>query len=207
MWRTSIAALLAGLALAACGSSTTATTSPPSTGAVASSTTSPPSTGAAASSTTSTQSTGRGAAATSGATPVRCSDLRTAYAGTNGATGHLEVTFSLRNVGKRTCRIRGYPAARLLDGAGRRLPVTIHRGRGFFPDTLHAPRSVTLAPGARARFGLSFVTNNEYAGARRCRTFVRAEVGMGSGWAPVSLRGAPRLTPCGARLVISPVYA
>lgn len=187
MWRISIAALLAGLALAACGSSATT------------------STGAAASSTT---STGAAASATSAATPIRCSDLRTAYAGTNGATGHLEVTFSVSNVGKRTCRIQGYPAARLLDGAGRQLPVTIHRGRGFFPDTLHAPRAVTLAPGARARFGLSFVTNNEYARARRCRTFVGAEVGMsGSGWAPVSLRGAPRLTPCGATLVVSPIYA
>ncbi len=182
MWRTSIAALLAGLALAACGSSTPATTS--------------------------TRSTGGAASSTSAAAPARCSDLRTTYVATNGATGHLEVTFSLRNVGKRTCRVQGYPAARLLDAAGRRLPVTIHRGRGFFPDTLHAPRPVTLAPGARARFGLSFVTNNEYAGARRCRTFVRAEVGMsGSGWASVSLRGAPRLTPCGAKLVISPIYA
>jgi hypothetical protein len=188
MWRTSTAALLAGLALAACGSSTTATTSAPSA-------------------TTSTQSTDGAASSTSAAAPARCSDLRTAYLGTNGATGHLEVTFSLRNVGKRTCRIEGYPAARLLDAAGRRLPVTIHGGRGFFPDTLPAPRPVTLAPGARARFGLSFVTNNEYAGAHRCRTFVRAEVGMsGSGWVPVSLRGAPQLTPCGAKLVVSPVY-
>jgi hypothetical protein len=181
MWRTSIAVLLAGLALAACGSSTRATTS--------------------------TQSTSGAASSTSAAAPGRCSDLRTAYVGTNGATGHLEVTFSLRNVGQRTCRLEGYPAARLLDAAGRELPVTIHRGRGFFPDTLHTPRPVTLAPGASARFGLSFVTNNEYAGARRCRTFVRAEVGMsGSGLAPVSLRRAPRLSPCGAMLVVSPVY-
>jgi hypothetical protein len=177
MWRSSIAALLAALALGACGSSHVAATS----------------------SSSSSSSSSRAAS--------RCSALITVYVGTQGATGHLEVTFSLRNVSKRTCRIAGYPAARLLDAAGRRLPMTIQRGHGFFPDTLRAPRSITLAPGARARFGLSFVTNNEYAGARRCRTFVRAEVGMsGSRWAPVSLRGAPRLTPCGAQLVVSPLY-
>lgn len=177
MWRSSNAALFAALVLGACGSSHL------------------PSTSSSSSSSSASRAAGR------------CSALATAYVGTQGATGHLEVTFSLRNVAKRTCRIGGYPAARLLDAAGRRLPMTVQHGHGFFPDTLHAPRPVTLAPGARARFGLSFVTNNEYAGARRCRTFVRAEVGMsGSGWAPVSLRGAPRLTPCGAKLVVSPIY-
>ncbi len=89
--------------------------------------------------------------------------------------------------------------------------MTIQRGHGFFPDTLRPPRSVTLAPGARARFGLSFVTNNEYAGAHRCRTVVRAEAGMpgwsAARWMPVSLREAPRLMPCGTKLVVSPVYA
>jgi hypothetical protein len=178
MWRPSIAALLAGLALAACGSSQ--------------------------SSSSSSSSSGR--RTTAGAT-VGCAALRPAYVGTNGATGHLEVTFALRNAGTRTCRIEGYPAARLLAADGRPLSVVIRHGRGFFPDTLHGPRPVTLGPGARARVGLSFVTNNEYAGARRCRTFVRAEVRMaGSAWASVSLRGAPRLTPCGNQIVVSPIY-
>lgn len=173
MWRPSIAGLLAGLALAACGSSQSSSSS---------------------------SSAKRPSA-------IACAALKPAYAGTNGATGHLEVTFALRNVGTRACRIEGYPAARLLDAAGRRLEVAIRRGRGFFPDTLRGPRPVTLAPGARARFGLSFVTNNEYAGAHRCRTFVRAQVRVaGSAWAAVSLRGAPRLTACGTQMVLSPVY-
>jgi hypothetical protein len=184
MWRSSNAALLAALALGACGSSHVAGT-------------------ASSSSSSSSSSASRAG--------DRCSALTTAYVGTQGATGHLELTFSLRNASKRTCRVGGYPAARLLDATGRRLPMTVQRGHGFFPDTLRAPRSITLAPGARARFGLSFVTNNEYAGAHRCRTAARAEAGMPGGsasqWMPVSLRGAPRLTPCGTKLVISPVYA
>jgi uncharacterized cupredoxin-like copper-binding protein len=183
MWRSSNAALLAALALGACGSSHVAATSSSS----------------APSSSSATAAAGR------------CPALTTAYVGTQGATGHLEVTFSVRNVSKRPCDVGGYPAARLLDAAGRTLPMTIQRGHGFFPDTLRAPRSVTLAPGARARFGLSFVTNNEYAGAHRCHTVARAEAGMpgrsAARWMPVSLRGAPRLMPCGTKLVVSPVYA
>lgn len=181
MWRTSIAAVLAALALAACGSSQTKTT--PSSSVPA----------------------------TSGKTANgRCLDLKTGYVSTEGATGHLEVTFSVRNVSKQTCRIVGYPYARLLDASGSALPMRLRHGHGFFPDTMRPPRPVVLAPGARARFGLSFVTNSEYAGARRCRTVARALAGMpgrsGSRSVPVSLRGAPRLRPCGDQLVVSPVY-
>jgi hypothetical protein len=68
-----------------------------------------------------------------------------------------------------------------------------------------------LQPGARARYGLSFATNNEYAGARHCSTaaalmsrapgvaeWARVRVGQGVG---------PKIAPCGPQLVLSPVYA
>lgn len=182
MWRTSLAGMLAVLVLAACGSSQTKTTQSSSV------------------------------PATSGKTAnSRCLDLKPAYVSTEGATGHLEVTFSVRNVSRQTCRIAGYPSARLLDASGSALPMRLRHGHGFFPDTMRPPRPVVLAPGARARFGLSFVTNSEYAGARRCRTVARALAGM-PGWSgsrsvTVSLHGAPRLRPCGDKLVVSPVYA
>jgi hypothetical protein len=182
MWRTSIAALLAGLALAACGSSQSSSSS--------SSAESPHSTSASRS-------------------PSACSaaQLRPEYVGTQGATGHLELTLSLHNISSRSCRIDGYPAATLLDTNGKPLLMHITHGRGFFPDTLRTARPVTLAPGARARFGVSFVTNNEYRGARVCRTAVRVVAGL-PGWngATVSLRHAPKIAPCGNQLVVSPVY-
>jgi hypothetical protein len=180
MWRSSNAALLAALALGACGSSHLSATS-------------------------SSSSSSSSASAAAG----RCSALTTAYVGTQGATGHLEVTFSLRNVSKQKCRIQGYPATILLGPSGKALPMRLKRGHGFFPDTMRPARIVVLAPGARARFGVSFVTNREFAGAHTCRTAVSALAAM-SGLTtprrPVSLRRAPKISPCGNQLVISPVY-
>lgn len=116
---------------------------------------------------------------------------------------------ALRNVGARACAIRGYPGVRMLDPTGRALPLRVQRGHGFFPDTLSAPRTVALVPGTSAHFGISFVTNREYAGAHVCHTAGAAmsAVPPGSRWQRVSLRGAPRISPCGRQLVVSPVHA
>jgi hypothetical protein len=184
MWRRIIAALGATLALAACGSSQSSSS-------------------LSSSSAESTHST------SASHSPSACSaaQLRPGYVGTQGATGHLELTLSLHNVSSRSCRILGYPAATLLGANGKPLLMHITHGRGFFPDTLRRPRPVTLAPGARARFGVSFITNNEYRGARVCRTAVRVVAGL-PGWngATVSLRHAPKIAPCGNQLVVSVVY-
>jgi hypothetical protein len=181
---------LAGAGLAACGSSQTTSSSPAST--------------------TSTRS---GPATSGSAAAGACSarQLVLAYSGTEGATGHLEVALSLRNGSGRACTLRGYPVARLLDAAGHTLPMRIRRGGGFFPDTRRGPQIVVLRPGRRARYGLSFATNNEYAGARRCFTvaaLVARPPGTGH-WTRVTLAGGgrPRIAPCGTAFVLSPVYA
>ncbi|MFZ0092034.1 MAG: DUF4232 domain-containing protein, partial [Solirubrobacteraceae bacterium] len=80
-----VAVLAAGLAVAAlagCGSSQTA----------------PPSTSRAAPQSQATLSP-----------PCAGSQLAVSYAGTEGATGHLELTLALRNVTGRACSVRGYP--------------------------------------------------------------------------------------------------
>lgn len=185
MWRTSIAAVLAALALAACGSSQSSSSS------------------------SSSSSAGSAHSTSASRSPTACSagQLRSGYVGTQGATGHLELTLSLHNISRRPCRIDGYPAATLLGADGKMLRMHVTHGHGFFPDTLRRPRPVTLAPGASARFGVSFVTNNEYRGARVCRTADRVVAGL-PGWnaAALSLRHAPKIAPCGNQLVISPVY-
>jgi hypothetical protein len=149
------------------------------------------------------------------ATATSCfgNQLALSYAGTQGATGHLELTVALRNISGTTCRIRGYPGARLVNGRGQVLPLRVKLGRGFFPDTMAAPRQIVLTPGATAHFGISFVTNNEYAGAHVCRT-AAAALAVLPGWSAVgrvpwrrvSLRGAPRISPCGNQLVVSPIH-
>jgi hypothetical protein len=74
MWRTSIAALLAGLALAACGNSQSSSTS----------------------------SSSHGTSASRSSTACSAGQLRPGYVGTQGATGHLELTLSLRNISRRS---------------------------------------------------------------------------------------------------------
>ncbi len=171
------------------------------------------------SSQTQTRSTAGSSTTGSGASPPSISaarhicagsQLAPSYAGTEGATGHLELTLALRNVSGRACLVRGYPGARLLDSSGHPLPLRVSRGHGFFPDTVPAPRAVALKPGSSAHFGISFVTNNEYARAHTCHTAAAAMTagpGSGSRWRRVSLRAAPRISPCGDQLVVSPVHA
>jgi hypothetical protein len=194
MRRKAIPALVA-LTLAACGSSQTTSSSNSTT-----------STASSAQSGTSNRA-GTGAAATSGCDAAQ---LRLAYVGTEGATGHLEVTFALRNVSSTPCRLRGYPAARLLSKNGVALPLKAQRGGGFFPDSQRAPQPVIVKPGGRAHFGVSFVTNSEYARARTCRTAVAAMSSAPASpghWWHLSLHGAPRIAPCGDQLVVSPIHA
>lgn len=166
-----------------------------------------------ASSQTSSFTTGapRSGAARTTAAPTACSRIAVSLAGTQGATGHLELTFALRNASAVTCVLRGYAAAELLDAAGHALPLRVRHGHGFFPDTLPAPRPLALAPGSAAHVGVSFATNDEYAGDHTCRTaataLVRAPGWSGRRWDRVSLRRAPPVAPCGRELVVSPVHA
>ncbi len=168
--------------------------------------------GACGSSRPASAPTGPGAATSSArGTPTTCSRLTLAWVGTQGATGHLEVTLSLRNASASRCIVRGYPRARLLDAAGHPLALRMHRGGGLFADGQIRPQPVSLRPGAQARFGLSFVVNNEYAGAHICRTAAAAMAlaPAASRWQRISLTaaGRPRVTPCGDRVVVSAVYA
>jgi hypothetical protein len=142
--------------------------------------------------------------------PCRGRQLAATYAGTDGATGHLELTIALRNVSTTACGLRGYPRAALVDRAGRRLPLRVSQGSGFFPDTRARPQRVVLAPGTMAHFGIGFVTNNEYARAHVCRNAagaMAAAPGPQLRWQRVSLRRAPRISPCGSRMTVSPVHA
>ena len=69
---------------------------------------------------------------------------------------------------------------------------------------------MVLKPGGQAHFGVSFVTNNEYAHARTCRTAAAAMSSAPASpahWWHLSLRGAPRIAPCGDQLVVSPIHA
>ena len=169
--------------------------------------------GCGSSQTSSSSSTGAvrpSPSATSPATAACGPDqLVPAYAGTDGATGHMEVTIALRNVSSRACRISGYPRTRLIGSTGP-LALRIADGGGFFPDAAARPRRIVIAPGRSAHYGVSFVTNNEYAGARVCHVVTGASAalpGHPGAWRAVSLHHAPRLAPCGSRITVSAIHA
>jgi hypothetical protein len=200
------AVLLGALTLAACGSiANTSTSGAPQRAATADAMASTPSGSPTAQRNQATESSQLAS------TACVTSQLTLTYTGTQGATGHLEATFALRNVSGRSCTLHGYPGAQLLDAAGRTLPTRLKQGRGFFPDTLLAPRQVVLRPGGEARFGLGFADNNEYAGGRPCRSaaWLKSVPPHAAGALRVALTGGehPRFAPCGGQLVASPIYA
>jgi hypothetical protein len=145
-------ALLSALALAACGSSAATSSSPAAASATSPATSSTTSTtGSASSSSSSTTQASTSAAA--GSAPCRASGLALSFLGGQGATGHGELGFALRNTGSASCRTYGYPGIQFLDKAGGKLPTApTHTTQDFFgPAPLHA---LVLHPGQSASFRL-----------------------------------------------------
>ena len=53
------------------------------------------------------------------------SNLRVDKVGESDFTGHRGWIFALRNIGSRTCKLRGYPSVRLLGASAQNLPTTV----------------------------------------------------------------------------------
>jgi hypothetical protein len=145
------------LALAACG------TSSRSSSGVANRqpTTSPataPTTTQTSSTATSTTPTGSASTPTSTSSPTAstactAADLALSYLGGQGATGHGELGFALRNTSGSTCHTYGYPGVLFLDRAGKALPTDSTRTtQDFFGS---APeQKLVVAPGQTVSFRL-----------------------------------------------------
>jgi hypothetical protein len=191
--------IASSLLIAACGSSVATSSRPAATATVAT---------AATSSGGPAPRIVAGAAAPARCTPAQLSARRTT---TQGAPGHVETGFALRNVSAHGCTLRGYPGALMLDAQGRTMATHLTRGKGFFPDTTLAPRTVTIAVHGGARFTLSYADNSEYAGGHSCPTAATLEItppqSRGTLRVSVSGGGQPRFAPCGGRLSASPVFA
>lgn len=174
-------ALLAALAVAACGGAgpTTINNANRSGGAsvsgAGSASTQPTTTvthtatavasGADASGSTASGSGGAGLPATSsgGAHACVASGLALSFLGQEGATGHGELGFALRNTASGSCSTVGYPGVEFLGGGDTALPTTpAHSTSDFFGHTtLHA---LTVGPGQSVSFRLG-VTHGESSGA------------------------------------------
>ncbi|MEO6857472.1 MAG: DUF4232 domain-containing protein [Solirubrobacteraceae bacterium] len=133
-------------ALSGCGNS--ATTSAPAASGTATVGTTSSASSSAASTTSSSQTTTAGARGQCPAT-----DLLLSYLGGQGATGHGELGFALRNKSARACHISGYPGIQFVDRAGKPLPTSsTDTTEDFFG---RSPlRRLSVAPGKTASFRL-----------------------------------------------------
>jgi hypothetical protein len=157
-----VLAALTALVLAACGATgATTTAAAGNTGTAAASTAGVKTVTATATATATAGSgtAGSGTASTGGAPlsggtgPCRAAGLALSFLGQQGATGHGELGFALRNTGNASCQTVGYPGIQFLDRTGGALPTTpSHTTQDFFGSTKIGP--VTLNAGQSASFRL-----------------------------------------------------
>lgn len=131
-------AVLASLALAACGSSSKPkaelTPNPPHITPTTTSTARPPQGSTA--STTATTTSGPARTPQPNGDLCRAPDLVLSFLGQQGATGNGELGFALRNTSSHSCRTSGYPGVQFLDSAGAALPtVSTRTTHDFFGPT------------------------------------------------------------------------
>jgi hypothetical protein len=146
-------AALVAFVLAGCGSSggsggstgSTATGNPGTSTSIGGSSTS--STAEASSSTPLSSTT------PSGPPPCRAAGMSLSYLGQQGATGHGELGFALRNTTARRCHTIGYPGVLFLRRSGAALPTIPTRTTHDFFGTA-AIASLVVAPHARVSFRL-----------------------------------------------------
>jgi hypothetical protein len=149
--RATTTTIVCALLLAACGGSSTQQTSAavPVTTPAGTTTSATPTTTSTASTTTTSTTTG------SVAVPPPCltADFALRFLGQEGATGHGEVGFALRNTSAHECLTYGYPGILFLDKAGNALPTNpTHTTIDFFGTTTET--ELAVLPGASVSFRL-----------------------------------------------------
>jgi Protein of unknown function (DUF4232) len=213
-------AVVAAVALSACGGgSSGATTGARSAAATVSQSTAAGSTTAASSTAASTtagsttagssttttvasSASGSGGAGVGGSgTECTAAGLTVSFLGGQGATGHGELGFALRNTGP-ACTTGGYPGIQFLDRAGGALATTpTHTTDDFFG---HLPlRVLALAPGQSVSFRLG-VSHGAGATSAGCTTAYGLQVIAPNDTATMRVQIPAGASECGAATV-SPV--
>jgi hypothetical protein len=164
-------AMLAALAIAACGGAGSTSTIKNasgsggasvsgSSGATTTVTRTATAAGTSAGASTATQSGSGGvglpAAGFSAASTCRAAGLALSFLGQQGATGHGELGFALRNTGSAGCSTLGYPGVQFLDRDGAALPTTpTHTTNDFFGHTSLHPLTVAAGQSVSFRLGVT----------------------------------------------------
>jgi hypothetical protein len=142
-----------GSAQPAAASSQPSTSTTVSTSAPAVHTATSTTSAATSSAASTTSGSGAGGASVAGPAQCRAAGLALTYLGGQGATGHGELGFALRNTTHSSCSTGGYPGIQFLDRSGGALPTTpTHTTSDFFGTLPLAP--VTVTPGSSFSFRL-----------------------------------------------------
>lgn len=147
-----LCAAVIAVGLSACGGSTKVVTETQTSATPTGSSSAATPTGATTSSTSTSVSASTTSAITGSASP-RCVavDLALSFLGQQGATGHGELGFALRNTSAHSCHTFGYPGVLFLSRSGAPLRTASTRTtHDFFGSASEA--SLVLAPGAAASF-------------------------------------------------------
>jgi hypothetical protein len=154
--KTLVPALVAGLALAACGSSNTSSSSPAAAATRTVTHTASPTTSASSGSAASTSSS-----STAGSV-CRTPNLKLSFVSGQGAAGTAYMTYALTNTGSSTCTMSGYPGVAMLNASG---SIVQHPAQRGVP-TPTPVKLVSLAAGQRATF---IVTSSDVIPSPGCQ--------------------------------------
>jgi Protein of unknown function (DUF4232) len=192
-----LAALLAALTLAACGSSSGSSSSPASDTTTSAQTTTAPATTTSVAPTTSTSTT-----TAAGSTPACvASMLAVSFLGGEGATGHIELGFALRNTSSAPCHTYGYPGVLFLNKSGQGLTtITTRTTHDFFGSLPIAV--LTVAPGAQVSFRLG--TSDVTGSGPSCATATGLQVIAPDDTATLRTALSPSTYECGT-VTVSPL--
>jgi hypothetical protein len=152
------------------------------------------------------------ASATSSTTPAappsgQCvaADLALSFLGGQGATGHGELGFALKNTSSHPCTTGGYPGVLFLDKAGHGLATTpMHTTDDFFGHTTLA--TLRLTPGATASFRLGVSHIGSGGSDAGCTTAAGLQVIAPNDTATMRLSvPGGGISECGGTVTVSPL--
>jgi hypothetical protein len=200
-------------ALSACGSSsaTDDTTSSGSAAGPATATrtvthTQTPTAGSSSTTAAATTSTSTSSSTANAAPAGQCvaSDLALSFLGGQGATGHGELGFALKNTGSDPCPTGGYPGVLFLDRNGHGLPTRpTHTTDDFFGHTTLG--TLHLAPGATASFRLGVTHVGTGGSDKGCATAAGLQVIAPNDTATMRVTVAGGIAECGGTVTVSPL--
>jgi hypothetical protein len=169
--------LLAGLAcaalLAGCGGGTTTVVKTDTSAAHPKSTAAPAATTGSTSPTTTAGSPSGGTSSAGEAGACTAADLKLAYLGGLGATGHGEIGLGLINTSAQPCHTFGYPGVQFLSGSGAALPTRVTRTTHDFFGSI-PEQALTVSPGSEVSFRLT--TTHGEGSDSGCTTAAKIQV-------------------------------